>query len=105
MGVPSGSRDHGALLADVVHFAAHPRQRAAHAACQHAGPQRIVRRFRWHALCSATRNYTWTTAFTGARVAQTAARFNLSAFVITETELKLIAAAAIIGLRSQPKNG
>jgi hypothetical protein len=39
------------------------------------------------------------------RSAQTAARFNLSAFVITETELKLIAAAAIIGLSSQPNTG
>lgn len=28
-----------------------------------------------------------------------------SAFVITETELKLMAAAAIIGLSSKPKNG
>ena len=28
-----------------------------------------------------------------------------SAFAITETELKLIAAPAIIGLRSSPKNG
>ena len=28
-----------------------------------------------------------------------------SAFAMTETELKLIAAAAIIGLRSNPKNG
>jgi len=30
---------------------------------------------------------------------------NRSAFVITETELKLIAAAAIIGLSKSPKNG
>ena len=30
---------------------------------------------------------------------------NLSAFPTTDTELKLIAAAAIIGLRSSPKNG
>jgi hypothetical protein len=28
-----------------------------------------------------------------------------SAFAITETELKLMAAPAIIGLRSSPKNG
>ena len=32
-------------------------------------------------------------------------RRNLSAFPITETELKLIAAAASIGLNSRPKNG
>jgi len=31
--------------------------------------------------------------------------FNLSAFVITDTELKLIAAAAIIGFSSNPKIG
>jgi hypothetical protein len=31
--------------------------------------------------------------------------FKRSAFVITETELKLMAAAAIIGLRRIPKNG
>ena len=30
---------------------------------------------------------------------------SLSAFVITETELKLIAAAAIMGLSNNPKNG
>jgi hypothetical protein len=30
---------------------------------------------------------------------------NLSALPITETELKLIAAAASIGLKSRPKNG
>jgi hypothetical protein len=30
---------------------------------------------------------------------------NLKAFEITETELKLIAAAAIIGLSNIPKNG
>ena len=30
---------------------------------------------------------------------------NLSAFMITETELKLIAVAAIIGLRRIPKKG
>jgi hypothetical protein len=30
---------------------------------------------------------------------------NLSALVITETELKLIAAPAMMGLRSKPKNG
>ncbi len=30
---------------------------------------------------------------------------NLSEFVITDTELKLMAAAAIIGLSSSPKNG
>lgn len=30
---------------------------------------------------------------------------NLNAFDITETELKLMAAAAIIGLNSIPKNG
>ena len=33
------------------------------------------------------------------------ARRNLSALVITETELKLIAAAAIIGDNNMPKNG
>lgn len=32
-------------------------------------------------------------------------RRSLNAFPITETELKLIAAAAIIGLNSRPKNG
>ena len=32
-------------------------------------------------------------------------RRNRSAFAITETELKLIAAAAIIGLSNQPKTG
>ena len=32
-------------------------------------------------------------------------RFNLSAFNITETELKLIAAAAMMGESSRPKNG
>ena len=31
--------------------------------------------------------------------------FNLSAFIITDTELKLIAAAAIIGDRSNPNTG
>ena len=31
--------------------------------------------------------------------------FNLKEFKITETELKLIAAAAIIGLKRIPKNG
>jgi len=31
--------------------------------------------------------------------------FNLNALAITETELKLIAAAAIMGLRSNPKKG
>ena len=31
--------------------------------------------------------------------------FNLSAFQTTETELKAIAALAMIGLRSNPKNG
>ena len=31
--------------------------------------------------------------------------FNLNEFRITDTELKLIAAAAIIGLRRIPKNG
>lgn len=39
------------------------------------------------------------------RSAQTAARFSRSAFVITDTELRLIAAAAIIGLSSQPNTG
>ena len=32
-------------------------------------------------------------------------RFNLNELLITETELKLIAAAAIIGDNSMPKNG
>lgn len=32
-------------------------------------------------------------------------RFSLSAFSITDTELKLIAAAAMIGESSKPKNG
>ena len=32
-------------------------------------------------------------------------RFNLNALRMTETELKLMAALAIIGLRSRPKNG
>jgi hypothetical protein len=32
-------------------------------------------------------------------------RFNRNELVITETELKLIAAAARIGLNSRPKNG
>ncbi len=36
---------------------------------------------------------------------QIAAFRNRNAFVITETELKLIAAAAIIGLSKSPKNG
>jgi hypothetical protein len=30
---------------------------------------------------------------------------NLSAFAITDTELKVIAALAIMGLRSRPENG
>lgn len=34
-----------------------------------------------------------------------AERFSRKAFAITETELKLIAAAAIMGLSSKPKNG
>ena len=33
------------------------------------------------------------------------ARFNLNAFTITDTELKLIAAAAMMGESSSPKNG
>jgi len=32
-------------------------------------------------------------------------RLNLNAFVITDTELKLIAAAAMMGDNSNPKNG
>ena len=36
---------------------------------------------------------------------QTRAAFSLSALKITETELKLIAAAAMIGLSSRPKAG
>ena len=32
-------------------------------------------------------------------------RLSLSAFVITDTELKLIAAAAMIGESNKPKNG
>ena len=36
---------------------------------------------------------------------QIAARRSRSAFAMTETELKLIAAAAIIGLSKMPKNG
>ncbi len=35
----------------------------------------------------------------------TCARRNLKALVTTETELKLMAAAAIIGLSSRPKTG
>ena len=38
-------------------------------------------------------------------VAYNFARRNLNAFPITETELKLIAAAASIGLKRIPKNG
>ena len=38
-------------------------------------------------------------------VHQIRARRSRKAFAITETELKLIAAAAIIGLRSTPKSG
>jgi len=34
-----------------------------------------------------------------------ACRLSLNAFPITETELKLIAALAIMGLSSRPKNG
>lgn len=36
---------------------------------------------------------------------QSAAERRRRAFVMTETELKVIAAAAIIGLKSKPKNG
>jgi hypothetical protein len=35
----------------------------------------------------------------------TSTRRNRNAFAITETELKLMAAAAIIGLNNHPKNG
>ena len=39
------------------------------------------------------------------RLSYNLTRRNRSAFAITETELKLIAAPAIIGLRRRPKNG
>lgn len=41
----------------------------------------------------------------GALCARHAFARKRNAFPITDTELKLIAAAAIIGLRSNPKNG
>jgi hypothetical protein len=39
------------------------------------------------------------------RAHQRFTRWSRNAFAITETELKLIAAPAMIGLRSNPKNG
>ena len=53
----------------------------------------------------STRSRSCSEAAANPRSAQTVARFNRSAFVITDTELKLIAAAAIIGLSSQPNTG
>ncbi len=48
---------------------------------------------------------TWAITATSAALAQREARRNRSAFATTETELKLMAAAAMIGLSRTPKNG
>ena len=55
---------------------------------------------------SVCERYAWRDgALASRRRIQISARRNRNAFVITETELKLIASAAIIGLRRRPKTG
>jgi hypothetical protein len=59
----------------------------------------------WMRLVSAEGNAYREEISRGRRVLQSCAWRRRSAFTITETELNVIAALAMIGLRSNPKNG
>ena len=58
-----------------------------------------------HAALRVLRVWQWYIHLPSAPSAHNLARRKRNAFPITDTELRLIAALAIIGLKSQPKTG